>query len=97
MENNGIIGAVALIILFLFISFIIFIIKLSLDLRAHKNPKVYHAEPEPKKEKSPPIKAEPKKEVMYLVEKPHLPRTPKREREYSLVSPKRIYMIDKEK
>jgi len=96
MQGTGTIGAIALIILFLFISFIVFIVKLSLDLRAHSKHKTYPTESEPVKQKSPPNKPAPNKEIMYLVEKPQ-PKNTKKEKEYSLVSPKNIYIIDTDK
>ena len=71
-------------------------IKFSLDLKAYSKQKIYPKENEPETQKAPSIKNEPKKEIMYLVEKPQ-PKNTRREREYSLVSPKKIYMIDKDK
>ena len=81
MEGTGIIGAIALIIIFLFVCMFVFIIKLILDLRIYRHNQ---------KEERPSSQKEEK--VMYLIEKPK--NRQKHEKEYTMVSPKKIYTID---
>lgn len=64
-----------------------------MDLKVYKNKK-YQPE-ETIKQKSAPVKNEPKKQVMYLIEKPPAKRANSNTRkELTYVSPKRIYMVD---
>ena len=98
--QNGVLGAISLLILLLFISCLVFILKLSLDLRAAKNkrPQAKEKDIEHLNEKKEHSKQPSKEKIMYLIEKPQPKRTVKtNEREFTFVSPKRIYMMEDEK
>lgn len=86
MEGTGIIGAIALIIIFMFVCMLVFIIKLILDVRLYKSKQKNDLD-------KPSLQKEEK--VMYLIEKPKV--RSKQEKEYTMVSPKKIYTIDEKK
>jgi len=84
MEGTGIIGAIALIIIFMFVCMLVFIIKLILDVRVYKYKQKDEHKPAFVKEEN----------KMYLIEKP---QKKQKEKEYMSVSPKKIYTIDEKK